>query len=229
VLLSLPQGNLLIDTTPELRLQLLREGIGRIHAVAYTHGHADHLFGLDDLRVFAEYLGNDLPVYCTRAVEERIRRCFDYAFDPVAREYPAGGVPCLTFRRISSEPFAVLGVSAVPIPLCHGRYDVLGFRVGNMAYCTDVNAIPPESERFLQSLNVLVLDCLRRRPHATHFCLDEAVAVARRLGAKRTLFTHMCHDLDHEATSAALPPGMELAYDGLQIEFASGEQPARRN
>lgn len=220
VLVSLPQGNLLIDTTPELRLQLLRERIGRIHAVAYTHGHADHLFGLDDLRIFAEYLGHDLPVYCTRPVEERIRRCFDYAFDPVARQYPAGGVPRLAFHPIATEPFAALGVRVVPIPLCHGRYHVLGFRIGNMAYCTDVNAIPPESERLLQSLDVLVLDCLRRRPHATHFSLDEAVAVAQRLGAKRTLFTHMCHDLDHDATNAALPPGMELAYDGLKIDFS---------
>ena len=217
VLLGLPEGNLLIDTPPDLRTQLLREQVGLIHAVAFTHGHADHLFGLDDLRIFAEYLGGDLPVYCTEAVERRIRTAFDYAFDPVARQYPAGGVPRLVFRRIAAEPFEVLGARVVPIPLKHGRYDVLGFRVGRIAYCTDTNEIPAESAERLRDLDVLVLDALRRRPHATHFSLEEAVAAAERLGPRRTLLTHMCHDLEHAATEAALPPGIEPAYDGLAV------------
>lgn len=221
VVFGLPEGNLLIDTGAELRIQLLREGIDRIHAVAYTHGHADHLFGLDDLRILADYLGHDLPVYCARSVEERIRKVFDYAFDPVARAYPAGGVPHLAIHPIVEEPFDVLGATVTPIPLHHGRYHVLGFRIGDVAYCTDVNSIPPSSEERLQGLDVLVLDCLRRRPHATHFSLDEAVAVAKRLAARRTLFTHICHDLEHEATNAALPSGMALAYDGLMIDLKS--------
>ena len=217
VVLGLPEGNLLIDTTPDLRTQLLREEIGLIHAVLYTHEHADHLFGLDDLRVFARYLKDDLPVYCTELVEQRIRRAFDYAFDPVAQAYPAGGVPRLVFRPIDTEALTLLGTEIVPIPLRHGRFDVLGFRVGNIAYCTDTNGIPPASARLLRDLDLLVLDALRRRPHATHFSLDEAVAAAEQIGARRTLFTHVCHDLEHSATNAALPPGMELAYDGLQL------------
>ncbi|MBN2476918.1 MAG: MBL fold metallo-hydrolase [Pirellulales bacterium] len=215
--LGLPEGNLLVDTPPDLRTQLLREGIGLVHAVAYTHEHADHLFGLDDLRIFALYLGHDLPIYCDGSVQSRIRQAFDYAFDPATHAYPAGGVPRLAFRPIGSEPLRVLGAAVIPIPLRHGRYEVLGFRFGNIAYCTDTNEIPPQSESLLQGLDVLILDCLRRRPHATHFSVDEAVETARRLAPKRTLFTHMCHDLAHEATNAALPPGMELAYDGLRI------------
>ena len=217
VVLGLPAGNLLIDTPPDMRTQLLREGIGIIHSVLYTHEHADHLFGLDDLRIFAHYLDRDLPIYCDRRVEARIRLAFDYAFDPVVRAIPAGGVPRLTFERVGVEPFHVLGVRVTPVPLGHGRFSVLGFRFGNVAYCTDTNEIPPESMRLLEGLDTLVLDALRHRPHATHFSLDEAVAVAELLAPKRTLFTHICHDLDHEATNAALPPGMELAYDGLRV------------
>ena len=216
-MLGLPGGNLLIDTPPELRIQLLREQIGLIHAVLYTHEHSDHLFGLDDLRIFPRYLGDDLPVYCTAAVEERIRKVFDYAFDPITRQYPAGGIPRLSFRRVADEPFEVLGVWAVPIPLRHGPYRVLGYRFGSVAYCTDTNGIPPESMQRLQGLDVLILDGLRRTPHPTHFSLDEAIEAARQLAPKRTLFTHICHDLEHFSANATLPPGMELAYDGMQI------------
>ncbi len=219
VVLGLPDGNLLVDTPPDLRMQLLREGISRIHAVVYTHDHADHLFGLDDLRVFALYLGRDLPIYCSVEVEARIRRVYDYAFDPSTRAYPAGGVPRLTFRRLSDEPFDVLGARVVPIPLRHGRYNVLGYRFGRLAYCTDTNGIPPESGQRLQGLDVLILDGLRRWPHATHFSVNEAVEAARRLAPKRTLLTHMCHDLEHEATNAALPASVELAYDGMRLSL----------
>jgi phosphoribosyl 1,2-cyclic phosphate phosphodiesterase len=219
VVLGLPGGNLLIDTPPDLRTQLLRERVGLVEAVLYTHEHADHLFGLDDLRIFARYLGHDLPVCCDGSVEERIRRVFDYAFDPATRDYPAGGVPRLVFRPIATEPFDILGTTAIPVPLYHGRYPVLGFRFGDMAYCTDTNGIPPSSEALLQGLDVLVLDCLRRRRHPTHFSLEEAVATARRLAPRRTLFTHLCHDLDHDATNALLPPGMEVAYDGMVVAW----------
>lgn len=215
--LGLPEGNVLIDTPPDLRVQLLREGIGLVHAVLYTHEHADHLFGLDDLRVFAYYLDHDLPIYCDRVVEERIRSTFDYAFDLATQAYPAGGVPRLVFRPVTGDPLELLGTRVIPIPLRHGRYHVWGYRFGNVAYCTDTNEIPAESVPLLEGLEVLVLDCLRQQPHATHFSLEEAIETARRLAPKRTLFTHMCHDLEHEATSAALPPGMELAYDGMQI------------
>lgn len=217
VVLGLPEGNLLIDTPPELRLQLVRERIGVVHAVLYTHGHADHLFGLDDVRILPRYLGGSVPIYCEAAVERVIRRSFDYAFDPDVQHYPAGGIPKLEFRRIGTEPFEVLGVRAVPMRLLHGRFDVLGFRFGDVAYCTDVKEIPPESLALLQGLDVLVLDCLRHEPHYTHMNVEEALATIQRLRPKRTLLTHIAHRLEHEATSAALPPGVELAYDGLRV------------
>jgi phosphoribosyl 1,2-cyclic phosphate phosphodiesterase len=213
----LPEGNLLVDTPPDLRIQLLRERIGLAHAVLYTHEHADHLFGLDDLRLFPLYLGHAMPLYCEPCVERRIRKAYDYAFDPPANMHH-GGVPQLEFRTISTEPFDVLGSRAAPIRLKHGpNFDVLGFRFGNVAYCTDTNHIPDDSLRLLEGLEVFIVDALRRRAHETHFSLDEAIEVARRVGARRTLFTHMSHDLEHAATNAALPPGMELAYDGLRV------------
>lgn len=214
--LGLPGGALLIDTTPDLRYQLLREGIGVVHALLYTHDHADHVMGLDDVRVFYFYLGHALPVYCEEQVETRIRKSFDYAFAPDAANY-AGGVPVLDFRRISLAPVEILGTRITPLRLLHGRFEVLGFRVGNIAYCTDTNKIPDESRALLQGLDVLILDALRPRPHVSHFSLDEAVAVALELKPKRTVFTHMGHELEHAAVNAALPPGMELAYDGLRV------------
>jgi phosphoribosyl 1,2-cyclic phosphate phosphodiesterase len=220
--LGLPQGNLLIDTPPELRTQLIRERISLIHAVLYTHAHADHLFGLDDLRIFPRYLGHELPVYCEQQVEAHIRRCFSYAFDRAAREFPAGGVPRLVFRRITTEPFDVLGARVIPVRLSHGRCRVLGFRLGGLAYCTDAKEIPAESMSLLADLDVLILDCLRREPHVTHLSLDEAIDVARRLAPKRTLLTHLSHRLQHETTSRELPPGIDLAYDGLRIPLPIG-------
>ena len=216
-ILGLPQGNLLIDTSPDLRGQLLRERIGIVHAVLYTHEHADHVFGLDDLRIMQFYLGGPVPLYCEPCVEERIRKSFDYAFKSPA-DLHAGAVPQLDFRRIGLEPFEVLGAEVTPIRLKHGkRFDVLGFRIGNVAYCTDVNAIPPDSMKRLTGLDVLVLDALRPRGHATHFSLEEAIEIARALQPRQTYFTHMSHELEHDATNALLPPGMSLAFDGQRI------------
>jgi phosphoribosyl 1,2-cyclic phosphate phosphodiesterase len=213
----LPEGILLIDTPPDLRLQLLREGIGVAHAVLYTHEHADHLFGLDDLRLFPFYLGHPVPLYCEPAVEKRIRQAFDYAFTEIEPTH-AGAVPQLEFRTIDTAPFQALGTTIIPIRLLHGpRFRVLGFRIGNVAYCTDTNEIPPESWPRLEGLDVLILDALRNRPHPTHFCLSEAVEIARRVAAERTYFTHVSHELDYRRTNEQLPPGMELAYDGQRI------------
>ena len=217
VVLGLPNGNLLIDAPPELRLQLLRERIGLIHAVAFTHAHADHLFGLDDVRIFPNYLGHEIPIYCQGPVEDRIRQSFDYAFDPAVQAYPAGGIPKLAFQTVDSAPFEVLGAKLTPIPLLHGRYDCLGFRIGNVAYCTDVKTIPPASMELLTNLDVLVLDCLRDEEHVSHMNFAEAMSAIARLRPKRTFLTHLCHRLEHEATSRRLPPGVELAYDGLRI------------
>lgn len=214
--LGLPEGNLLIDTPPDLRTQLLREKIGLIHAVAYTHDHVDHVYGLDDLRLFPHYLGGPVPAYCEEQVEQRIRKSFDYAFMHENQNY-AGGVPQIAFRRITTEPFEVLGRQIIPIRLKHGKFRVLGFRIGNVAYCTDTNEIPPESWSELSGLDILILDALRHNRHSTHFSLSEAVEVSKQLRPKRTLFTHMCHDLEHQTTNAALPAGMELAYDGMRV------------
>jgi len=216
-ILGLPQGNVLIDTPPDLRLQLLREGIGIVHAVAYTHEHADHLFGLDDVRVLQFYLGKPVPLYCEEAVELRIRQSFNYAF--IDREPThAGAVPQLEFHRIQAEPFDLLGATFLPIRLKHGpHFEVLGFRIGNVAYCTDTNEIPVESWPLLAGLDVLVLDALRDRPHPTHFSLEEALAVAQRVRPRRTVLTHVSHELDYARTNARLPAGVELAYDGQRI------------
>jgi phosphoribosyl 1,2-cyclic phosphate phosphodiesterase len=219
IVLGLPQGNLLIDTTPDLRTQLLRERVGRIHATLYTHDHADHLFGFDDLRVFTYYLGGPMPIYCEPQVEQRIRRAFDYAFVPEAKNY-GGGVPQIVFHTIGPGPFEVLGQPITALRLVHGRFQVLGFRLGNVAYCTDTNQIPPESWSQLGGLDVLVLDALRPQPHATHFSLDEALAVAEQLRPKQTLLTHLSHDLEHQATIAGLPTGVSLAYDGLRVPLS---------
>jgi len=218
--LGLPEGNLLIDTPPDLRTQLLREQIGIVHSVLYTHEHADHIFGLDDLRLMQFYLGGPVPLYCEPPVEARIRKSFDYAFDSPGGLH-AGAVPQLKMHALDLEPLDVLGASVVPVRLQHGpRFQVLGFRFGNVAYCTDTNGIPPDSRAKLRGLDVLILDCLRREPHATHFGLEEALAVAADLAPKRTLLTHISHDLDHEKISQKLPENVALAYDGLQVDLS---------
>ncbi|MBM4022692.1 MAG: MBL fold metallo-hydrolase [Planctomycetes bacterium] len=215
ILVGLPGGHLLVDTTPDLRSQLLREGIGKVDAVLYTHDHVDHVYGLDDVRPLCFHSGRPMRVLCEEPVEDRIRKAFDYAFSTVP---PAGGgVPRLVFERIGTAAFEILGARVVPLRLAHGPFDVLGFRFGDVAYCTDTSGIPDATWPLLTGLNVLVLDCLRHTRHPTHLSLEEALAVADRVGAQRTLLTHLSHDLPHEATNARLPAGVELAYDGLEL------------
>jgi len=218
-LVQTPQGRILIDTPPELRLQLLRARAGFVHAILFTHSHADHLFGLDDVRPFARHLGGPVPLYCTAETEERIRNTFSYAFADEARSSTSLYVPQLTFHRITTDPFAVLGEQVVPIRLYHGGFEVLGFRFDDVAYCTDVSGIPAESWPRLEGLRVLVLDALRPQPHPGHFSVDQALEVIARVKPGRAYLTHMTHDLDHERTNQRLPPGVELAYDGLSFEF----------
>jgi phosphoribosyl 1,2-cyclic phosphate phosphodiesterase len=219
-MLRLPGGDVLIDTAPEMRLQMLRGGLTHAHAILYTHDHADHLFGLDDARLFPRHIGGPVPIHCEAAVEATIRRVFAYAFAEGAQRMPGGGIPQLTFERIEpGVPFAVRGQAIVPIRLDHGRFRVLGFRVGDLAYCTDVNRIPEESWPLLEGLDVLVLDALRPEPHPTHFSLAEALAVVERLKPRRTFFTHLSHGFDHGPAESALPPGVALAYDGLAVPF----------
>jgi phosphoribosyl 1,2-cyclic phosphate phosphodiesterase len=214
---GLPGGNLLIDTPPDLRQQLIREGLGLVHAVCFTHEHADHIFGLDDLRLMQFYLEGPVPLYCNAEVELRLRESFSYAFEQRVHTH-AGAVPSLEFHRIGLEPFAALGTTIQPILFRHGpRFEVFGFRVGNVAYCTDVKEIPLESWPLLEGLDTLVLSALRYDPHPTHLNLAEALAVVERLRPRQAYFTHCSCHLDYHKVNAELPAGVQLAYDGLQI------------
>ncbi|QDT06466.1 Phosphoribosyl 1,2-cyclic phosphodiesterase [Rubripirellula lacrimiformis] len=214
-----PTRTLLVDTPPDLRFQLLREKIPLVHAVLYTHEHADHLFGLDDLRLFPFRLGGPVPLYCEPKVEQRIKHSFDYAFSTRAQTHP-GSRPQLECREISPyQPIPLFGASIMPIRLKHGpHFDVLGFRIGDFAYCTDTNDIPPESMARLAGVKTFVVGALRHQPHPTHFSVDQAVEVARQVGAKQTWLTHVSHDLDYGPTTSELPDGIDLAYDGLQVD-----------
>ncbi|CAN5222344.1 MBL fold metallo-hydrolase [soil metagenome] len=220
VLLQLPGGNLLIDTTPEMRLQLLREKIDCVNAVVYTHYHVDHLFGLDDCRVFPKFLGGALPLYCTDEVEAVIRSAFSYAFDSGTEDLPPGFLPKLDFHRIDPRPFTVLGETITPIPLMHSHFKVMGFRIGNLAYCTDVSLIPDTSLERLAGLDTLILDALRpHRPHPSHFCIEQALEVFEQLKPRRMILTHMSHEIDYDTLKATLPVGVEPGYDGLTVNF----------
>lgn len=219
ILLKLPGGNLLVDTTPEMRLQLLREKVKLVHAVLYTHYHVDHVFGLDDARIFPKYLGGPLPIYCTDDVEEVIRKAFSYAFHPGNDDLPPGVLPKLEFHRINTQPFDILGERLTPIPLVHGRFDVLGFRIGNVAYCTDVSKIPDASWPLLDGLDVLILDTLKPgKPHPSHFNLEQALEAVARAKPRQTYLTHMSHEMDY-ANPPPLPANVAMAYDGLNFDF----------
>ena len=219
VAIQTPQGTFLIDTSPELRIQLLREKIDVIEAVLYTHGHADHLFGLDDLRLFGYRLERPVAIYCEGNVEAQIRTTFPYAFETPSHELHHGAIPLLKFHRIGLEPFEVLGETIQPIRLIHGRLPVLGFRIGNVAFWTDVSFIPDESWELLQGLDVLVIDALRDEPHATHFGIPQALAVVDRVKPRQTYLTHVSHYLDYDSTNARLPAGVALSHDSLRIPY----------
>ena len=220
VLVGTPEGNLLIDTSPELRLQLLRERVRVVHAVLYTHYHVDHLFGLDDLRVIPKQLGRPVPVYCSDEVETVMRRAFPYVFHDHPPDMPLGAVPKLDVRRLTGAPFEVLGQRVTPVPLNHGSFKVFGFRFGDgLAYCTDVSEVPPASWPLLEGVRVLVIDALRFKPHPAHLSLGQALEVIERVRPETAYLTHMSHEFDYEAVSATLPPGVRMAHDGLKIEF----------
>jgi len=213
------EGTFLIDTSPELRIQLLREKIEIAHAVVYTHSHADHIFGLDDLRLFGYRLNRPIPLYCEEIVENQLRAAYSYAFTEPDPELHHGAIPKLEFRRIGLDPFELLGVLVTPIRMLHGKLPVLGFRVGNVAFCTDVSHMPEESYPRLEGLDVLIIDALREKAHATHFGIPEALAVIERVKPRRAYLTHISHLLDHTTTNARLPENVELAYDGLRLGY----------
>ena len=218
ILVRSGEQRLLVDTSPELRLQCIDHGVDRVDAVLFTHHHADHVAGLDDLRRFNWLMKRPVPLYGTDRTLSNVRRMFLYAFE-AATSSPHSR-PQLELHEIDGRPFTVGGERIVPIPLMHGPLPVLGFRFGRFAYCTDCNTIPPESMDLLRDLDVLVLDALRHDAHPAHFNLEQAIDMAERIGAGRTYFTHMTHQLGHEATNRALPGGMALAYDGLRFAVA---------
>lgn len=211
---GLPPRNILIDTTPDFRAQMLTARIDRLDAIVYTHGHADHILGLDDVRPF-NYRQGTIPLYAAPEAFDTIRRVFSYAFEK--REFRTH-VPQLEVNLIGDDPFDVFGLCFEPIPVMHGRERIYGFRFGNAAYLTDHNEVPESSMAKLRGLDVLFLDALRHKAHPTHSTLATSTESARRIQAKRTFFTHMCHDVPHAATEKSLPPGICLAYDGLEIE-----------
>ncbi|RMG41324.1 MAG: MBL fold metallo-hydrolase [Planctomycetota bacterium] len=215
-----PAGNFLIDTSQELRLQLIRERIDDVEAVVYTHAHADHVFGLDDLRIFGVRKHRPVPLYCEENVERHIRRSFYYAFQPSAPDAHVGATPQLEFRRITTEPFVVCGWRVQPIRLLHGRLPILGFRIGDIAFCTDVSAIPDSSWALLEGLRVLILGALRDRPHPTHFSVGQALDVIDRVQPQQAYLTHLSHQLDYREANRRLPERVSLAYDGLRIPLS---------
>jgi phosphoribosyl 1,2-cyclic phosphate phosphodiesterase len=216
VVISYDGCSILIDTSPELRLQCVAHGVRSIDAVVFTHAHADHIMGLDDVRRFNTLKGGPLDVWADRPCYDVLLKCFGYAFrapDPLEGVYR----PHLVHRTIDG-PFEIAGQRWTPIPLLHGNMPVLGFRVGNLAYCTDVSHIPESSYDLLADLDVLVLDGLQYRPHPTHFSIDQAIEASRRIKPIRTCLTHIAHHVSHAHVIRNLPPGVELSHDGLRIK-----------
>jgi len=217
IVLSYDSARILVDTSPELRLQCVANTIDKIDAVVFTHAHADHIMGLDDVRRFNFLSKGPLDIWADPETMSTLQRCFGYAFQGPSADMKIFR-PHLVPRLING-PFNLFGKIWNPIPLVHGDVNVLGFRIDNFAYCTDVNFIPDKSWDLLHGLDVLVLDALQYRPHATHFSVDEALAAAEKIGAKQTYFTHIAHALGHETTNAKLPPNVRLAHDGLRVQI----------
>ena len=207
---------ILVDAGPDLRQQALTHAIKRVDAIVFTHGHADHILGLDETRRFSGTQGRPMPCYGDAATLTDIRRMFAYVFDPATPR--GGGLPALDLIEITSD-IVINGHTIERVPIMHGEREIIGLRFGSFAYLTDCSRIPDQSWPRLHNLDVVVLDALRVRPHPTHFSLSEAVEAAHRIAARRTFFTHMCHDLPHADTNARLPEGIELAYDGLVLEL----------
>ena len=204
-----------IDTGPDFRMQALREGIDHVDAVLYTHSHADHILGLDDLRPLSFRHKNKIPLYADDDAAGVIERIFDYTFDTGAW-YPTRARVEMHRMGTSVE---VEGAVFQRIPLTHGRIEVAGFRFGNAAYLTDMNDIPESSFALLKDLDVVILDALRKTPHPSHATLEQAVAFVGRIQPRRAFFTHMSHDVSHAETNKELPENIQLAYDGLRIPF----------
>jgi phosphoribosyl 1,2-cyclic phosphate phosphodiesterase len=215
VLVDFDGRRVLIDSGPDFREQAIREGIQHLDAVIYTHAHADHILGLDDLRPLTFRSHGKIPLYAQPAAAAVIRRMFQYIF---SGDYKFGGLAQVELNEFDG-PLELLGTTFHPVPVMHGNAEICGFRVGSAAYLTDFSDIPAASEELLRGLDVLFLDALRHKPHPTHSTVENSLAIIERLQPKRAFFTHMCHDLGHEATNAKLPAHVRLSYDGMKLEF----------
>jgi phosphoribosyl 1,2-cyclic phosphate phosphodiesterase len=214
-------ASILIDTPPELRLQLVGAGQSRVDAVLYTHAHADHINGIDDLRMFSVRQRRPLPLYGPPETLERLRMSFDYIFNDTVRPYEGTSKPCLELHPLEpGRAVEVAGVEVLPLAFRHGHMRVYGYRIGPLAYVTDVKAVPSDERARLRGLRVLVLNALWWRPHPTHLSIAEAVATAQDLGAEETYLTHLTHETGHAELAEQLPPGIHPAYDGLTVEVA---------
>ncbi len=207
--------NVLVDTSTDFRLQGLREGIDRVDAVLFTHTHADHIHGIDDLRTLRPADGRVIPTYGSRQSVATLRRVFSYIFSD---EDETGYRPRLSLHQVD-EPFPLFGQTVIPVPLCHGAGEAFGYRIGSLAYLTDCSAVPAASMMFLEGLEVMVVDALRFTEHEKHFNIAGAIALAKKLQVPRTLLTHLGHDVDHERHGSELPPGVEFAYDGQKLKL----------
>lgn len=206
--------SLVIDTGPDFRSQILREGITQLDAVLFTHEHKDHTAGLDDIRPFNFKQQKDMPVFGKLQVLDQIKREFAYIFS--GKRYP--GVPRVDTIIIDENPFTIEGINITPIPVMHYKLPVLGFRIGDFTYITDANYIPEESLKLIEGTEILILNALQKESHISHFNLDEAVKIAQKIGAEKTYFTHISHKLGlHHSVDQELPEGIALAYDGLQL------------
>jgi phosphoribosyl 1,2-cyclic phosphate phosphodiesterase len=216
VLIEYNDQRVLIDSTPDFREQAIREQITKLDAVLYTHTHADHILGIDDLRPLSfRHKPNKLPLYASPEAVDFIRSMFRYIFDA---DYKFGGLPQVELRPIHG-PVQLCGASFDPVPVIHGETEIYGFRFGSAAYLTDHSDIPETSFAKLQNLDILFLDALRHKPHPTHSTVENSLQIVGRLKPKRAFFTHICHDLPHEATNASLPPNVRISYDGMKLDF----------
>lgn len=217
VLIEHEERNILIDTSADFRQQMLSHAVTHLEAILYTHSHYDHIAGFDDIRAF-QFLRRKAPTcYADEPTAAHIRRTFDYAFG--AATQAGGGLPEVPLAIIDEQPFDLLGLRIIPVPLIHGMLSILGFRIGGFAYLTDCSEIPEASFPLLEGLDTLVLDGLRHKPHPTHFSISEAVHVAERIAPRITYLTHMNHDVLHKQTERELPESVRLAYDGLSFNL----------